>query len=315
MGLKELHRKRLINLEDVAPYVSTWDTTKISTGSSGNNQIKLPLPNLSGSIYNFTVDWGDNTSNIITSYNQAEITHTYTIEGVYTLEITGVCVGFGFDNQEDKLKLKSISSWGCLQFITSYGFGTFHGCSNLVLSTVTDTPDLSKTNNDLSSLFRGCSSLVDINNSNFWDVSLVTKFLLTFSGCSNFNSDLSLWNMSSATTVQSMFNSASKFNRNIGNWDVSNIVDMYATFSNATSFNQDISDWNVSELTGANSFFKNTAFSTANLDLVYQKWSTRSVQSGVSINFGSTKYTSAGQAGRDILTGTFGWTITDGGLI
>ena len=301
---------------ELSEFVSTWDTTKISTGSSGNNQIKLPLPNLSGSIYKFTVDWGDNTSNIITSYNQAEITHTYTIEGLYTLKITGVCVGFGFNNQEDKLKLKNISSWGCLQFITSQSFGTFYGCSNLVLSTVTDTPDLSKTNNQLTSLFRGCSSLADINNSNIWDVSLVTDFYLTFYGCSNFNSDLSLWNMYSATRVQSMFSGASKFNSNIGNWDVSNITDLFGMFWGATSFNRDISNWDVSKVNNASNFLKsNTAFSTANLDLVYQKWSAQSLQSGVPIHFGTTKYTSAGQAGRDILTGTFGWTITDGGII
>jgi hypothetical protein len=35
----------------------------------------------------------------------------------------------------------------------------------------------------------------------------------------------------------------------------------------------------------------------------------------LSINFGSIKYTAAGQAGKDILTNTYGWTITDGGVI
>lgn len=56
-------------------FVSTWDTTKTSTGSSSVDQIKLPLI-LNGS-YNFNVQWGDGTSNNITSWNQAETTHVY----------------------------------------------------------------------------------------------------------------------------------------------------------------------------------------------------------------------------------------------
>ena len=56
-------------------------------------------------------------------------------------------------------------------------------------------------------------------------------------------------------------------------------------------------------------------FSTTNLDAIYNGWSSLpSVQSGVSITFYTAKYTSASSVGRAILTGTYGWTIIDGGI-
>ena len=41
------------------------------------------------------------------------------------------------------------------------------------------------------------------------------------------------------------------------------------------------------------------------------------IQNDVSLGVGATKYTSGGAAetGRNILTGTYGWTITDGGPV
>jgi hypothetical protein len=38
------------------------------------------------------------------------------------------------------------------------------------------------------------------------------------------------------------------------------------------------------------------------------------VQSSLNISFGTAKYSAAGVAGRNYLTGTKLWTITDGGL-
>ena len=60
-------------------------------------------------------------------------------------------------------------------------------------------------------------------------------------------------------------------------------------------------------------------FSTTNLDAIYNGWSTKNPKTGVTISFGSAKYTSASSAGKAILTGStgsggYGWTITDGGI-
>ena len=84
-------------------------------------------------------------------------------------------------------------------------------------------------------------------------------------------------------------------------------------------FNQDIGNWNISNVTDFNYFMDgktSLTFSTTNLDAIYNGWSTKNPQTGLSIDFGSANYTTlGGQAGRDILTGTYGWTIIDGGGI
>ena len=74
-------------------FVSLWDTTKTSIGSSTMYQIKLPLEE-DGS-YDFTVYWGDGSSSDIDTYYTVDTTHTYTIEdviaseGVFTIIISG----------------------------------------------------------------------------------------------------------------------------------------------------------------------------------------------------------------------------------
>ena len=85
---------RSISKDPAKAFISTWDTSIVYTGSSANNQIKLPL--IDTGTYKFTVQWGDSTSNVITSWNQPEVTHTYAAPGVYTVTITGFIKGWMF---------------------------------------------------------------------------------------------------------------------------------------------------------------------------------------------------------------------------
>jgi hypothetical protein len=56
-------------------------------------------------------------------------------------------------------------------------------------------------------------------------------------------------------------------------------------------------------------------YSATNLDSIYNGWSSRPVNPNLSISFGTIKYTAAGQAGKDILTGAPNlWVIVDGGI-
>jgi surface protein len=159
------------------PFVSTWNTSNTSGGSSAANQVQLPLE-LSGT-YNFTVDWGDGSPiDTITVWNDPLTLHTYAIAGTYTITITGQIEGFRFNNTGDKNKLLSVSSWGT-DFRLGNSGGCFHGCTNLDLSSVLDVLDLTGTI-ALISLFRNCSSLTTINNLAFWDTSLVINMSLMF---------------------------------------------------------------------------------------------------------------------------------------
>jgi hypothetical protein len=59
----------------------------------------------------------------------------------------------------------------------------------------------------------------------------------------------------------------------------------------------------------------NLDYSSANLDAIYNGWSLLTVQPNETINFGTIKYTLAGQAGKNILDfAPNNWTIVDGGI-
>lgn len=69
----------------VDEFTTTWTTT------GADETISLPL--LDGGIYDFTVDWGDSSSDTITAYDQAEVTHTYSVANTYTVTISGRFIG------------------------------------------------------------------------------------------------------------------------------------------------------------------------------------------------------------------------------
>lgn len=107
-------------------FVTTWDTTR--SGTSNPDQITLPL-NSSG-IYNFTVQWGDGTSDTITSHLDPEVTHTYPSSGTYQVVIQGILDKWYFNNGGDKLKVMSVDQWGDLVY--SEYFRSWSGCENVV---------------------------------------------------------------------------------------------------------------------------------------------------------------------------------------
>lgn len=272
-------------------YVSIWNTANTSGGSSASNQIQLPLT--TGGVYDFVVDWGDGTQDTITSYNQPEALHTYASSGIYTLQITGIIDdwSFVFTRLNDNLKLLSISNWGTLRIGLNNGF-EFDGCANLDLSNVEGVLDLS-ISTVFDNTFANCSSLTTIKGINDWD-------------------------MSTITATYGMFYNSVNFNSNISNWNVSNITDMSGMFYNALAFNQDISSWNISNVVNFVNFMLGKTFvdySALYLDAIYNTWSTLAVQPNILIDFGTIKYTVAGQAGKNILTGApNNWVISDGGI-
>lgn len=243
-----------------SPFVSVWNTSNTSIYSSASNQIALPLT--SSGVYNFSVDWGDSSSDTITSWNQAEVTHTYASPGQYTITISGTCENFQFGGGGDVLKLLSITSFG--DVILGNSSGIFWGCGNLNLSGVTDTPNLSSMNT-LTAMFFQCTGITTVNNINLWDVSSITNMQSMFQAAANFNDDISSWDVSNVTNMFAMFDSASDFNQNIDSWDVSSVTNMSSMFANAVNFNQDLNSWNVSGVTTFNSTFANATSFNGNI--------------------------------------------------
>ncbi len=253
------------NFVSAPAFVSTWNTVLTSATSSAGNQISLPLE--STGTYNFTVNWGDGSTSVITTWNQAEKTHTYSTPGIYTLNITGTITGWRFNNTGDLLKIKDISQWGSLNLGNSNGY--FYGCNNLKITAI-DILDLTGTT-DMSYAFYGNSVLSTVPSMNSWDVSNVTSMASMFQSTPLFNQDIGSWNTSSVTNMSSMFQSAVKFNQNIGSWDVSNVTNFQSMFNAASVFNNasssSIGNWSMISATNTISMFQSAVAFNQNIGI------------------------------------------------
>jgi hypothetical protein len=167
------------------------NTQNISTGSSQNNQFKLPLvPSFNGVASN--VDWGDGTSSVITAFDQAEVTHTYTSSGTYTVKISAALRSWAFNNSGDRLKITNISKFGIFEITEQAGF---FGCSNLTIS-ATDAPLVSS--DSLFRYFMSCSKITRING-DLWNFTNVVSFIQMLDSCLLFNESLASWDIRNGT--------------------------------------------------------------------------------------------------------------------
>ena len=114
-------------------FESQWDTTS-------DSQLTLPL--VESGDYSFKVNWGDGSTDTIFSYNQAEVTHSYSSGSIYNVSIHGTIQGWNMYNTADNTKLLKITNWGPLTLGNAGAY--FRGCSNLEI-TALDAPDLTDT--------------------------------------------------------------------------------------------------------------------------------------------------------------------------
>ena len=327
-----LEKNDVVDLSQTAPnqFVFTIDTENTSSGSSLNTQFMMPL--VSGGSYNATVNWGDGSSDTITSYNQQEVTHTYSSAGQYEISIEGTLQGWQFNNAGDRLKMLDVKQWGVLDLSTDRAF---NGCSNLD-SSATDAPTVSTTS--LERMFGDCTNFNGaIGN---WDTSNITDMSYCFVNASTFNQPINSWDLSSVTDIQQMFFEATSFDQDLNSWDTSNVDNMFSVFYNCSQFNGDIyswdttnvenmsfmfyncdlfdqslAAWNIGNVSNFTNFMQNaTGLSTSNYDATLIAWALQTVNSGLSINFGGSQFTESAYASRFSLIEDDGWTIVDGGI-
>jgi surface protein len=279
----------------ISTFISIWDTRLVSSGSFEENKICLPL--ISTGIYDFIVDWGDGTNNTIVTWDDVNVIHSYAVEGVYKILITGTINGWQFANTGDRLKLLNILQWGPLQLGREGDY--FYGCENLVLSNVSDVLNLSETTS-LYRAFYQCISITTINNINKWNTSTITTLNRTFDRCINFNDNIGNWDTSNVTIMENVFTSASKFNNgdnvSIGEWNTSKVTtfkNMFGSdsFTGYMIFNQYIGDWDTSLCNDMSfMFFRNPKFNqdigtkkvTKN-GVPYLAWDTKNVTTMLSM--------------------------------
>ena len=293
-----------------SPFTFTVDTT-----DSGSASDTFVLPLISDGVIDIDVDWGDSSTDTITAYNQAEVTHVYSASGTYTIEMSGTIRGFRFAGGGDRRKMRVISQWGDFNMTQS---NTFQDCRALTV-TASDAPTISTTS--LAVTFYNCWALTGLGTGiSSWDVSSITSFYLLFYQDTLFNGDVSSWDVGSVENFQLAFYRCNLVNSDISGWDTSSATNMnsmlkthLAPFGN---FNQNISAWDISNVTDMTSILQGQTLSTANYDALLIGWDAQSVTSGLSPNFGSSTYTGGGAAAaaRANLISSDGWTITDGGI-
>ena len=327
-----LEKNDVVDLSQTAPnqFVFTIDTENTSSGSSLNTQFMMPL--VSGGSYNATVNWGDGSSDTITSYNQQEVTHTYSSAGQYEISIEGTLQGWQFNNAGDRLKMLDVKQWGVLDLSTP---SSFYGCTNLDAS-ATDAPTVSSTS--FSQMFRNCTNFngaigkwdittvtnlssafrdaVSFNKSlNNWNTSNITILSNTFRGCTSFDQDLNSWDTSNVENMSFCFRDCTQFNGDIYSWDTTNVENMSSMLYNCDLFDQSLAAWTIARVSNFTNFMQNaTGLSTSNYDATLIAWALQPVHNGISINFGGSQFTESAYASRFSLIEDDGWTIVDGGI-
>lgn len=259
----------------------TIDTTK--AGSASDTFI-LGAGNIG--TYNATIDWGDGTTSTITTYNDADLTHVYSVGGVYQVKISG---DFNWiKNGGDRLKVISIDNWGTIQWLS------------------------------LEAAFSSCSNM-DILATDIPNVSMVTAFNSIFAACTSItNIDLQGWDFSNATNMQLMFQLSNASVINVTGLNTSNNTSLNQTFSlSELETVVGLDTFNIESVTSFSNMFFGTKLSTVEYDKVLISWDGQDAVNSLAVNFGTSKYTlgSAAATARAGLIANDLWTITDGGGI
>ncbi len=260
----------------VANFITTWRTT------TANESITIPT---TGTGYNYTVHWGDGTSE---SGKTGDATHTYARVGDHTVSIGGDFPRIYFDNGGDTAKVREVTQWGNIAWTSMEN--AFSGANNLT-GTATDAPDLSR----------------------------VTSMQSMFKGATSFNDDISGWNTAKVSYMSYMFQNATSFNQDIGNWNTEKVTTMRHMFAGAISFDQNIGNWNIEQMTdalGMLSMFSGVTLSIANYDSLLVGWNRQNLRPSRYFDGGGSQYSSdAAHVARENMISSDNWTIIDGGRV
>ena len=260
-----------------AAFVTTWAT------STGGETIRIPT---TGDGYHYYVSWveeaagtgaggtpvvgaaGPFTGDAVIALAKA---------GTYEVRISGQFPRIYFNNNEDRLKIRSIEQWGDIAW-SSMAYA-FYGAANLVYK-ATDNPNLSNVR-DLTGMWR--------------------EAVL-------FDGDLSGWNVSNAESTAEMFYGAAAFRgHGLAGWNVSRVTNMAGMFQQATSFDQNLGSWDVRNVTAMENLFSGSGMSQMNYDQTIIGWAQRgNLQPNVQVGAAGLKYCESADA-RRTLNDAFGW--------
>ena len=179
IGGKLLVTNKLISHQP-KPLILKMDTTKQDGGGADDPEDDEVTLHLNSSFnYDFTVDWGDGTTQDVTTSDN--ITHTYETPGEYIVKIYGVFGGLYVNSSVGRSKYMEVTQWGDLYWESLNN--AFNGCENLKI-TATDVPNWQNVI-DAEGCFWDCISLETIPTGLFDDCTEVTTFWACFYGCTS----------------------------------------------------------------------------------------------------------------------------------
>lgn len=303
-------------------FIMTIDTTK--AGSASNTFI-LKCGNYG--VYSAVIDWGDGSTSDITTYNDADLTHVYSVSGVYTIKISGHLPWILFIGTGDKLKVMSIENWGLNEW-ESFD-NSFFGCRNMVINAI-DTPVLSNlTQGTDGRFFRAFYStgITTIPNFKNWNSEHIFFAPSMFNDCLNLTTlDMSGMDFSNCTSfgtsgVEGMFNGCINLDSiNVTGMTLNSVnnVGCGVMFQNIGTFDLiGLDTWNIGKVNSFYNFLKNSKITTTEYDKLLIAWDSQDAVNSLAVNFGTSQYTLGGAAAtaRAGLIANDLWTITDGGGI
>jgi len=266
----------------------------IGIHKNGNKNIKINGGTFIGELINeINKDFNNNIRNIIIAeifikdedvYNNISIINSYekwirihllddTIKEEYKnekeikeceIKINDELIPFNYFHKFKKKGL-NIIKYKFKNYLTSTNY-MFYGCSSLTNINLSNFNTQNVTN--MGWMFFGCSSLTNINLSNF-NTQNVTDMKSMFSGCSSLtNINLSNFNTQNVTNMESMFYYCSSLtNINLSNFNtlnVTNMEDMFYYCSSLTNIN--LSNFNTQNVTNMKSMFSRCS-SLTNINL------------------------------------------------
>lgn len=271
-----------------ANFKMTVDTTLV--GSASNTFI-LPFNNVG--TYSCIVYWGDGNSDVITTYNDAALTHIYDSSGSYQISISGVFGQVKFNNGGDKLKPTSIDNWGTN--VWADFANSFYGCY-VMTSNYVDAPDLSNVTT-VKNCFRDCDLFGSVDG---FDVSNILDFSNSLYSCNYYNYTMDSWQLSidGSDILMASVLRGTIFNQYLGSWDIRDVIS-FAGFARAvTSWSDENYGDTLAGWVGWTGGIGGTA--------------TRPVRKNVAFRCGSgVPLGSDGEYARAYLIATEGWTFQD----
>ena len=239
-GNSECVNKEIYKMTAGTPFISTWTT------STENETITLPLREGEDYNYDFIVDWGDESTSEITSFNDADISHSYSTPGTHTITIAGNLEAWYFNGSSDAQKITSVASFGTMGWIDLTR--AFSGCSNLVSfsSKGVDGTNIS----NMNYMFSGTSSLSSIAFPDVFDARNIADMSGLFYNSGLTNLDLSNWEIRDVLNMEMMFAESENLQSITfpGSFDAKLVTNMKQMFYQTGLTSLDLSNWEIRDV-------------------------------------------------------------------